>query len=378
MASTEKKVRDGKTTWQARWRDPDGKQCKKSNFRVKPDAEKFLAKIETSKADGTYVDPSAGKTTVGEYAPTWLAGQVHLKPSTRARYEGLLRARVLKKWESVPLSAVTHSGVGEWVQQLAKSGAAPSTVRQAHRVLSLILDLAVRDGRLARNPAVKVKLPAARRAEAHFLTIEEVERLADACPEPYGVLVRFLAFSGLRFGEVAALRVKRLDLARRRVRVVESVTEVGGKAEFTTPKTGRGRSVPFPAFLVDDLAELVAGCGPEEFVFTAPDGGLLRHGNWRRRVFNRAAKDAGLVGITPHDLRSTAASLAISAGANVKAVQTMLGHASGAMTIDVYAGLFGDDLDAVAEQLDRAHSKIVPAGCPTAKITDLADRRTGR
>jgi integrase len=71
-------------------------------------------------------------------------------------------------------------------------------------------------------------------------------------------------------------------------------------------------------------------------------------------VFGPAVASVGLAGLTPHDLRQTAASLAVAAGANVKAVQRMLGHASASMTLDVYAGLFGDDLDAVALRLDQA------------------------
>jgi Phage integrase family len=81
---------------------------------------------------------------------------------------------------------------------------------------------------------------------------------------------------------------------------------------------------------------------------------VLRNGNFRRRVFDPAVEAVGLSGLAPSDLRHTAASLAIAAGANVKAVQRMLGHASAAMTLDVYAGLFGEDLDEVADRLDDA------------------------
>jgi integrase len=92
-------------------------------------------------------------------------------------------------------------------------------------------------------------------------------------------------------------------------------------------------------------------------VFTAPEGGVLRSTNFRPRFFDPAAEKVGLLGLTPHVLRHTAASLAIAAGANVKAVQLMLGHASAAMILDIYAGLFADDLDAVADRLDRAFVK---------------------
>ena len=99
------------------------------------------------------------------------------------------------------------------------------------------------------------------------------------------------------------------------------------------------------------------GKDPDELVFTSPHGTPLRNHNFRARVFAPAARSIGLAGLTPHDLRHTAASLAVQAGANVKAVQRMLGHASAAMTLDIYAGLFGDDLDAVAERLDEAAAR---------------------
>ena len=123
-------------------------------------------------------------------------------------------------------------------------------------------------------------------------------------------------------------------------------------AVFGTPKSHQQRSVPIPRFLTDDLAVLLAGRGPEDLVFTAPEGGVLRLMGFRRRVFDRAAMAVGLPGLTPHELRHTAASLAIASGANVKDVQRMLGHASAAMTLDVYAGLFEDGLDDVADRMD--------------------------
>jgi integrase len=148
--------------------------------------------------------------------------------------------------------------------------------------------------------------------------------------------------------------VGRLDLMRRRPEIVYTAIELGGEMTYGTPKTHQRRSVPIPRMLVDRLAELVAGKAPGDLVFTSPRGEVMRNHNFRSRVFAPAAVAIGVPGLTPHDLRHTAASLAVQAGANVKAVQSMLGHASAAMTLDVYAGLFGDDLDAVADRLDEA------------------------
>jgi integrase len=159
---------------------------------------------------------------------------------------------------------------------------------------------------------------------------------------------------------MAALRVCDFDMLRRRVNVSRSVTEASGAGlVWSTPKTWERRSVPFPAALAAELAALMIGKDRDALVFTDQRGGVLRNSNWRARVFAPAVEacqkaDDAFPSITPHDLRHTAASLAISAGANVKAVQRMLGHAKASMTLDVYADLFDDDLDAVAVNLDAA------------------------
>jgi integrase len=230
-------------------------------------------------------------------------------------------------------------------------------VRQAHRVLSLALDLAVRDGRLPRNAAAGVRLPRGAKRTKRFLSHVEVAQLAEACG-PYGLLVQVLAYTGLRWGEVAALRVQDVDLARRRLRVDRAMVEVNGRAIFGTPKNHQRRAVPVPRFLVNRLAEHVAGRSGDELLFPSPEGAVLRIRTYGSGVFDQAVASVGLGGLTPHELRHTAASLAVAAGANVKAVQQMLGHASAAMTLDVYAGLFGDDLDAVADRLDEAVKRV--------------------
>ncbi len=326
------------------------------HFQRKRDAEQWLASQDVAIARGEWVDPTLSKITVGEWLPRWLALQVQLKPTTMVRYEGILRRQILPRWEVVPLARITHSDVSSWVYQLSAEGLAPASVRYAHRVLSLALAAAVRDGRLIRNVAQDVPLPRVVAKPKRFLTHDQVQTLAEAC-EPYDTVIRVLAYAGLRWGELVALTVRRVDLLRRRLEIVEAITEVHGKVIVGTTKNYQRRSVPIPRFLADELAVHLAGKAPGDLVFTAPEGGVLRNTNFRPRFWDPATERAGLPGLTPHELRHTAASLAVAAGANVKAVQQMLGHASAAMTLDVYAGLFADDLDAVADQLDRAFAK---------------------
>ncbi|ADU49457.1 tyrosine-type recombinase/integrase [Intrasporangium calvum] len=348
MASVSRNPKD--PGWQARWRDPGGRQRKK-NFTRKVDAQRWLDQMQAERHRGQYVDPRAGKVRVSEVAEGWARGLTHLKVSTATRYRGLMCGHILPRFGAWAVADLRHSDVRDWVNDLSASGLSAGTVRQAHRVLSLILSESVKDGRIARNVAAGVQLPRAVRADPRFLDADEVARLI-AGAGTNGLSIAVLAFCGLRFGELAALRVRRANVLRRRLVVAESVTEVGGRLVWSLPKTNRTRTVPFPPSLTPQIEALCRGKGPDDLLFTAPEGGALRLGNWRRRVFDPACRAAGLVGVTPHDLRHTAASLAIASGANVKAVQQMLGHASAAMTLDVYAGLFGDDLDAVALALD--------------------------
>jgi integrase len=209
----------------------------------------------------------------------------------------------------------------------------------------------------------------------------DVRKMSEGCPPDavgeHRPVVMLLSYVGLRFGGLAALRLRRVDLMRRRIEIVESVTEVNGVLTFGTPKAHQRRSVPLPGFLADDLRPLLGGKRPDELVFTAPGGGPLRLMNWRHRAFDPAVRAAGLDGLTPHELRHTAASLAVAAGTSVKDVQRMLGHASAAMTLDVYAGLFEDALDDLGDRLDatarESADRLRTAASSGGRVTPLSD-----
>lgn len=265
MASIAKRS-DGR--WRARYRDSAGHEHSR-HFRRRVDAQSWINGVTSAVVTGSYVDPAASRVTFGAWAGGWLEDQAHLKESTRVRYGGLLRTHILPRWGSVPLSEIRHAEVATWVAGLTATGRAPSTVRQAHRVLALVLSLAVRDGRLARNPSDGVRLPPAATRVQRFLTHADLARLANAAGAD-GLVIRTLGLCGLRYGELAALRVSRLDLVRRRINVTEAVTEVNGAAIWGTPKTHHRRSVPVPRSLAEDIASHVDGRGPNDLVFTAP------------------------------------------------------------------------------------------------------------
>lgn len=369
MSSIEKRSsRDGHSVWRAHYRTPDGKQRNKS-FSRKLDAERFLTRIESAKLAGSFADPALARLTMGEWSARWLAGQGHLKASTRERYAGILRAHVDPRWSKVRLADVRHADVQAWVSELAQRRSA-STARKAHRVLSLVLGLAVRDNRLARNAADGVSLPREVQQDRRYLSHSEVRQLAAAAGE-HGLVITFLAYTGLRFGEVAALRVVRLDLLRRRVEVAESVTSVNGKLVWGTPKGHTRRWVSVPAFVAEQLAAHVAGKSADDLVFGSAHAGVLRASNFRRDVFEPAARAVGLKGLVPHGLRHTAASLAIASGADVKVVQQMLGHRSATMTLEATCSRTGWTRSPTVSMQRLGRTLLLPMCCQLAKSFDL-------
>lgn len=360
--------------WRARYRDPAGKEHTCERFGRKIDAQRWLDAKTSELVTGSHVDPRGGRVTVADWSDKWLAGQLHLKATGRTRVEGIVRVYVVPRWGTTKLRDVTHQDVQAWVTGLQKGGLSASSVQRTHGVLSQILDLAVKDRRLASNPARGVRQPRKVSKARQFLTGDQVEALAVACA-PYGLVVRTLAYTGLRWGEMAALRVRDVDLERRRIDVSRSVTEDNGHLIFDTPKTGKRRSVPLPRFLAEQIADATAGKGPDDLIFEGTRGGILRNRNFGRRTFAPAAKAIGVPELTPHGLRHTAASLAISSGASVKDVQRMLGHASAAMTLDVYAGLFEDGLDDVADRMDligRRSAEILRTSEEVRPVQDVA------
>jgi integrase len=343
--------------WRARYVDDTGRERSKQ-FTRKIDAQRWLDNEVTAKlATGTYVDPDAGRVTVAAVYEPWSKAQAHIKARTVAVRQGAWLNRVSPVFGDVPVVDVKPSAVRAWVAKMVADELGVATIENAFGVLRQVLGAAVEDSRIARNPCEGVKLPKRGHADRGYLTHAQVAALA-AAVEYLPEVVRFLAYTGLRWGELAALRVQDFDMLRRRVNVSRSVTEYNGLV-WSTPKSWERRSVPFPASLADELAALMVGRGRDELVFTSPHGKVLRGTNYRRWVFAAAVakcqkSDESFPTITPHDLRHSAASLAVSAGANVKAIQRMLGHAKASMTLDVYADLFDDDLDDVAVSLDAA------------------------
>lgn len=239
---------------------------------------------------------------------------------------------------------------------MVAGGVSASRVRQAVVVLRQILDAAQRDGVIGRNPALGIKLPRLEHHEAPYFDPDIVGHITAAMPPPYDLLTRVLGTVGLRWGEAAALRVRHVDLLRRRLRVEESLAEVSGRFVFGSTKNHAVRSVPLPAGLAAALTAHMRDNvppDPDALLFTGPrPGGPLRYRYYYMRLWRPALERLGLPPVGIHALRHSAAARMIAAGASPKALQQVLGHRSAAFSLTVYGHIFDADLDELAARLD--------------------------
>jgi len=339
---------------------PDGTRGHDRGFKLKRDAEAHLATVEVAKLRGSYVDPADSKIRISELGPAWLERhRTEVTASTHHSVESTWRVHVLPRWGHYAVGAIMRRDLASWLTALGEQRS-HTTVARARDILGGIFDEAIEDGRIVKNPARGIAIKRKPLPEETYLTHRQVEALARA--SRYPTLVRFLAYTGLRWGEATALRVRNVDIAKRRIMIREAVAEVNGKHILGSVKTHERRIVAYPDFLDAEVSELVRAKGADDRLWSSDEGGFLRPGNsvngWFQSAVTRCqAADSDMARITPHDLRHTAASLAISAGANVKVIQRMLGHKSAKVTLDTYAALFPDDLDNVAEALSRQRAQ---------------------
>lgn len=328
-----------------------GRYVGSETFRRKTDAVLYERTQTEKLATGLWVTPSESSVTVGEWINVWQQGWMSLKPSTITRYMGLIDNQVLPTWRLKPLTAVAPSEVRAWAAKLVTTSSV-STARNALGLLRQSLDAAVAEGHLARNPADKVRLPKLARSEPAPLTHAQLWNLVKAVrDERDKVLLLVLGYSGMRWSEVVALRIGGVKDGGRRLRLSEAAVQVGGRIEVGTLKDHEARTVVLPQIVADRLKKWIRGRNADALVFASSRGTYLHNQNWRRDVLTPAADSLGLT-ITPHNLRDTAATLAIAAGASVTAVARMLGHENPATTLKYYAGYFPDDLESIADRLD--------------------------
>jgi integrase len=258
--------------------------------------------------------------------------------------------------------------VSEWVSPLSESGLSASQVRQSYRLLSQMMRSAVDNGLIALSPCRGVKVPRLPDTEPRILTVGEVERMSMAARSPHDLLIRLLAYAGLRVGEAFALRRRCVDVGRGLLRVTEALSEVSGHHSFDAPKTHQRRGVVLPAFLAADLAgHLTESVAADEdaLLFVGRTGKPLHYNSWRRSVFDPAVRAAGLDGVTPHDLRASCATW-VAANQGVMEAAKRLGHSRASVTTRHYARAVEGRDSEVAAVLHAEREKVLHAGMARA------------
>jgi integrase len=268
-----------------------------------------------------------------KYAADWL-DQRQLSPKTAQLYELLLRLHLAPTFGEMIISDIRQEHVRAWRAAELKTGPkqhppfGPVTVAKAYRLLRAILNTAVTDKRIRENPCQIKGADKESSPERPVLSVPEVYRLADAIAPRYRALVLLATFGNMRWGELAGLRRRYLDLDGRRVRIVETVYEFGQLVKGTPKSEAGKRKTTLPELIIPELRRHVdtySAPGPDGFVFVGVKSGQLRRSNFSKPWAQALAK-AGL----PDDLhlRHTGNTLAGEAGASLGELMNRMGHSS--------------------------------------------------
>ena len=358
MASVSPYTTKSGKRWRVQYRDPAGKVRSKRGFTRKSDAQTWADKNAVSVADGSWIDPNRGNTTVADLWPAWWASKQHLEPGSLAVMKPSWKNYVEPVWGTRRVGSIRKSEVQTW---LGEHKDTPSTTRRAFGVLAGILDLAVEDGALMVNPARGVALPRKPEAKKVYYTPEQVWALVDECSQ-MKTAVALAATCGTRWGETVGVQPRDLMVEQSRIRLQRAVKDSGGEISVGPLKGHEARVIAVPRFVMDDLVALAEGLAADEFIFTKANGRLWgslgKHDFFAQAVNRLVARGELPERITFHGLRHVAASLMVQSGASVKTVQRQLGHKSAALTLDTYAELFDGDLDEVAARMGDVFSDV--------------------
>jgi integrase len=312
-------------------------------FRTKGQAQTYLDTVSADMHRGLWTDPTDGEITVADLSALWMAANPSKRATTRATDEIALRVHILPTLGDKQIAKVKpphiHALVSQWV-----GNAAPRTVRRQYATLRAMFAFAVQCDWISRTPCRAVKLPPVMSTRRHTLTPDDVTAIAEATDVRYRPMVWLGAVLGLRWSEVAGLRVGRVDFLQRTLTVAEALTRDGkGHPVLSPPKSSAGsRTLAIPPVLADILAEHMVTCGlraadDDRFMFEASNGAPLRYSNWRRSVWVPATEAAEHPDVGFHDLRRASATALVSRGIDIKTVQARLGHSDPRLTLQVYA-----------------------------------------
>ncbi len=352
--------------FQVRYFGPDGfRRTASDTFATKGDAARWLARTETDVARGQWLDPAAASVTLREYAEGWLLQRTvkgrPLAPRTVQTYRHSLDAHVLLRLGDYKLAGITPALVRTWhAETLARTG--PTAARQAYATLRAILNTAVDDDAIHRNPCRITGAGQPSSPERPLLDLETVEALAAAMPTHLQTLCLVTFWAHLRIGEVVALQRRDVDILRGKIRIERQHVELRTGPLETEPKAASRRTVHLPAQALEVLsAHLADRPGlPTAPVFTRADGSLLRASHVQN-AWTTARKRVGVDHAHFHDLRHAGLTLTAQLGATTAEVMRRAGHSS-ARAANIYQH--------AAEGRDIAIAKLLSAVEGTGQPAD--------
>jgi integrase len=342
--------------YQASFISPSGiRQTAPQTFRTKTDADRWLSTVDADLSRGTWLDEDLGRKPFGTYATAWLRDHPKMGPRYRETCERNLRLH-LAPLHDVPLRAVTPSVVREWYAAALRGTGGRTSIAQSYRFLRAVLNTALRDGAITKNPCQIPGAGSDRAKERPIATPAQVAALIEAITPRYRAAVLLAAWCGLRRGEVLGLHPADVDLTAGTVTVRRSRVELLEKPQAfdVDPKTDAGkRSVTIPPHVLPILAVHMETWAGSDRVFIGRDGRPMR-GDAVRQAFNRARRKAGIPGFRFHDLRHTGQTLAAATGATIKDLMRRLGHASPAASYRYLHAVDGRDAQIAAALSDLA------------------------
>lgn len=351
MASVEKRG----SGYRVRFRDPAGANRSRT-FRRKADADRFARETEVDKDRGAWLDPRKAEISLAEWVATFLSLARTLSPTTQQTYRRDLDRYVLPRFGNYRLGRIPPEQIEQWLNDELADGLAASSVHRHYRTLRRVLQTAVEKDRLLANPCDRVRPPKVGKREMEVLSWDRAIALAEAHSERFRTLIYLAVDSGMRWSELVGLRRKSVDVARRKVRVVEQLVQLDDRSWVRRPpKTSAGvRSVTISGavgeMLADHLAQFVTD-EPDALVFTNAAGNPLSHSSFLTHHFKPAQRRAG-ISCRFHDLRHTSVALAIAEGAHSKTIQARMGHSSITVTLDRYGHIFPELDESLASAFD--------------------------
>jgi len=354
--------------FQVRYRDLTGRtHTAPTTFSTKRDAERWLSLAEADLLRDEWIDPKRGRITFAKWTDDYIANSTYKRETTRVRDRSAITRHLVPALGHLPIGGITPLDVRRLIGTLHALGLAPNTVRSVAGTLRTILNAAVDAELIASNPCRKMKLPPKKRTEIRIVTPAELDKLAATIDQRYAPIVYLAGVLGMRWSEIAGLRVGRLHLLKRQIEIVETLAQVGGFAE--TKNASSRRTLSLPPFLSEMLAAHLSNNGlnassPDHLVFTATRGGRLWANNFHRYAWKPALRSSGLNGVTIHGLRHSSVALAIAEGAHARQIQERLGHSSITTTMDIYGHVLSSSDEELTMRLDQRFRPTTPKDEP--------------